>query len=229
MTAPPTAPWPNCSPPRQQGESAEPITRAFLDAIRDRDGRVKAFLHVDEAAALEQARAVDAKRKNGRPLGPLAGMPVAVKDVLCTKGVTTTCGSKMLQNFKPPYDAHVITRVEDRRRRPDRQDEHGRVRDGLVHREQRLPGHPQSVGPGPHPRRLVRRVGGGRRGRRGPARPRHRHRRLDPPTGQLLRRRRPQADLWPRVALRPGRVRQFARPGRPVRHGPSPTPPGCWK
>jgi aspartyl-tRNA(Asn)/glutamyl-tRNA(Gln) amidotransferase subunit A len=96
-----------------QGESAESITRAFLDAIRRRDPKVKAFLHVDEAAALEQARAVDAKRKAGAPLGPLAGVPVAVKDVLCTAGVPTTCGSRMLQHFRPPYDAHVITALKN--------------------------------------------------------------------------------------------------------------------
>ncbi len=97
---------------QNQGESAEAITRAYLDAIRLRDGRVQAFLHVDEAAALEQARAVDKKRKDGSALGPLAGVPVAIKDVLCTKGVITTCGSKMLQNFKPPYDAHVVSALK---------------------------------------------------------------------------------------------------------------------
>jgi aspartyl-tRNA(Asn)/glutamyl-tRNA(Gln) amidotransferase subunit A len=96
-----------------QGESAEAITRSYLDAIRRHDGQVKAFLHVDEAAALEQARAVDARRKTGQTLGPLAGVPVAVKDVLCTKGAITTCGSKMLSNFKPPYDAHVITALRN--------------------------------------------------------------------------------------------------------------------
>jgi aspartyl-tRNA(Asn)/glutamyl-tRNA(Gln) amidotransferase subunit A len=95
-----------------QGESAEAITRAYLGAIRSRDGRIKAFLHVDEAAALDQARAVDAKRSAGQPLGPLAGVPVAIKDVLCTTGQTTTCGSKMLQPFKPPYDAHVISALK---------------------------------------------------------------------------------------------------------------------
>jgi aspartyl-tRNA(Asn)/glutamyl-tRNA(Gln) amidotransferase subunit A len=98
---------------QSQGESAESITRAFLDAIRATDARVNAFLHADEAGALDQARAVDAKRKKGKALGPLAGIPVAVKDVLCTRGVTTTCGSKMLQDFKPPFDAHVVTALKE--------------------------------------------------------------------------------------------------------------------
>src|SRR5262245_35908407 len=94
-----------------QGESAESITRSFLDAITRRDQRVRAFLHVDEAAALAHARAVDAKRERGDRLGALAGIPIALKDVLCTRGTPTTCASKMLQNFIPPYDAHVIERL----------------------------------------------------------------------------------------------------------------------
>src|SRR5262245_19790266 len=95
-----------------QGETAESITQSFLQAIKQRDGKVKAFLHVDEAKALGQARAIDAKRKKGQPLGKLAGVPVAIKDVLCTNGQPTTCGSKILQNFVPPYDAHVITELK---------------------------------------------------------------------------------------------------------------------
>jgi aspartyl-tRNA(Asn)/glutamyl-tRNA(Gln) amidotransferase subunit A len=91
--------------------SAETVTRSYLDAIRQRDPQVKAFLHVDEADALEQARAVDRRRKNGDHLGPLAGVPIAVKDVLCTRGQPTTCASKILQKFIPPYDAHVITKL----------------------------------------------------------------------------------------------------------------------
>jgi aspartyl-tRNA(Asn)/glutamyl-tRNA(Gln) amidotransferase subunit A len=97
---------------QRQGESAEAITRSFLDVIHARDDRLKAFLRVDDAAALEQARAVDEKRKVGDRLGPLAGIPIAVKDVLCTRGITATCGSKMLRDFKPPYDAHVITALK---------------------------------------------------------------------------------------------------------------------
>jgi aspartyl-tRNA(Asn)/glutamyl-tRNA(Gln) amidotransferase subunit A len=93
--------------------TSESLTNACLKAIRERDPRIKAFLHVDESAALEQARAVDAKRKAGANLGRLAGVPIAIKDVLCTRGSPTTCGSKILQNFVPPYDAHVITRLKD--------------------------------------------------------------------------------------------------------------------
>jgi aspartyl-tRNA(Asn)/glutamyl-tRNA(Gln) amidotransferase subunit A len=97
----------------ERGEtSSEEVTAAFLRAIRERDGRVKAFLHVDEAAALEQARAIDGRRQKGEALGALAGIPVAVKDVLCTAGRPTTCASRILQNFIPPYDAHVVARLK---------------------------------------------------------------------------------------------------------------------
>jgi aspartyl-tRNA(Asn)/glutamyl-tRNA(Gln) amidotransferase subunit A len=91
--------------------TSEALARMYLDSIRQRDPKIKAFLHVDEQSALEQARAVDAKREAGMPLGPLAGLPVAIKDVLCTRGQRTTCGSKILEGFIPPYDAHVITRL----------------------------------------------------------------------------------------------------------------------
>ncbi|HWY87850.1 MAG TPA: Asp-tRNA(Asn)/Glu-tRNA(Gln) amidotransferase subunit GatA [Gemmataceae bacterium] len=93
--------------------TAETITAAYLDNIRRTDGRVRAFLHIDEDIALASARAVDAKRKKGEKLGALAGVPVAIKDVLCIAGRPTTCGSKILRNFLPPYDAHVITRLKE--------------------------------------------------------------------------------------------------------------------
>jgi aspartyl-tRNA(Asn)/glutamyl-tRNA(Gln) amidotransferase subunit A len=90
---------------------AESLTGQFLKAIRQREPQVRAFLHVDEADALAQARAVDAKRRRGEPVGPLGGLPVAIKDVLCVKGQPTTCGSNILQNYRPPYDAHVVERL----------------------------------------------------------------------------------------------------------------------
>jgi aspartyl-tRNA(Asn)/glutamyl-tRNA(Gln) amidotransferase subunit A len=93
--------------------SAVETTTAYLDAIALNDPRVKAFLHVDWDDAIAQARAVDQKRTEGKPLGMLAGLPVAVKDVICTQGRPTTCASRMLKGFVPPYDAHVVTRLKE--------------------------------------------------------------------------------------------------------------------
>src|ERR1700683_3932919 len=92
--------------------TSEALTQEFIAAIRRRDSGVRAFLHVDEANALEQARAVDNERNSGAELGSLAGMPVAIKDVLCVTGQPTTCGSKILEKFVPPYDAHVVRRLK---------------------------------------------------------------------------------------------------------------------
>lgn len=92
--------------------SAVEITTAYLDVITQRDQEIGAFLHVDRTAALAQAENIDSRRSAGEFLGKLAGLPIAVKDVLCTKGVPTTCASRMLQNFVPPYDAHVIERLK---------------------------------------------------------------------------------------------------------------------
>jgi aspartyl-tRNA(Asn)/glutamyl-tRNA(Gln) amidotransferase subunit A len=92
--------------------SSESLTSQFLTAIQEREPKVRAFLSVDKERALSQARAVDQKRKHGQSLGALAGLPVAIKDVLCTAGQTTTCASRILEKFVPPYDAHVVTRLK---------------------------------------------------------------------------------------------------------------------
>ena len=80
-------------------------------AVVDKD--VHAFLHLDKEGALAQAESIDKKRAAGEKLSPLAGVPLALKDVLVQKGVPTTCGSKMLEGWRPPYDATVVTKLKD--------------------------------------------------------------------------------------------------------------------
>ncbi len=91
--------------------TASEITQAHLDRINRVDPLVNAFLSVDEQGAMSQASEIDAKRAAGKPLGPLAGVPVALKDVLTQKGRPTTCGSKILENWQPPYDATVVKKL----------------------------------------------------------------------------------------------------------------------
>ncbi|CAB4690184.1 unannotated protein [freshwater metagenome] len=93
--------------------SSEALTQAHLDRIADVDAQVHAFLHVDTDGALSQARAVDAARAKGEKLSPLAGVPLALKDVMVQKGVPTTCGSKILEGWRPPYDATVVTKLKN--------------------------------------------------------------------------------------------------------------------
>ena len=93
--------------------SAVEVTQAHLDRITAVDGAVHAFLHVDTEDALAAAAAVDAKKQSGAPLGPLAGVPLALKDILAMKGKPTTCGSRMLEGWLPPYDATVVSRLRE--------------------------------------------------------------------------------------------------------------------
>jgi aspartyl-tRNA(Asn)/glutamyl-tRNA(Gln) amidotransferase subunit A len=93
--------------------SAVEVTQAHLSRIAATDAVIHAFLHVDDEGALAAARAVDARRAAGEPLGPLAGVPLALKDVFATRGVPTTCGSRILQGWIPPYDATVTARLRD--------------------------------------------------------------------------------------------------------------------
>jgi len=93
-----------------ESSSAE-AAQAYLERIEALDPQVRAFLTVTRDQALTQAAAADVRLKARKPLGPLDGIPIALKDVLCTRGIRTTCGSKILERFVPPYDATVVERL----------------------------------------------------------------------------------------------------------------------
>lgn len=94
---------------RTGSHTARDIAQKTLAHIRRTD--VNAFITLDEEGALKAADAVDQKAAAGVPLGPLAGIPIALKDTLCTQGLRTTCASKILANFIPPYDATAVSRL----------------------------------------------------------------------------------------------------------------------
>lgn len=98
---------------RNRDLSAVELTRAVLDRIDAVEDAIGAYVTVTREEALRQAEAIDQKRAAGEELGPLAGIPVALKDNLSTRGVRTTCSSKMLADFVPPYDATAVRKVYD--------------------------------------------------------------------------------------------------------------------
>lgn len=91
--------------------TAEAVVEERLQRI-DAGRALGAVLHVDRERALARARAIDLRRRRGEPLGALAGVPVGVKDNICTRGIPTTCGSRMLEGWRPPYDATAVHRLE---------------------------------------------------------------------------------------------------------------------
>ncbi|MEZ4871397.1 MAG: Asp-tRNA(Asn)/Glu-tRNA(Gln) amidotransferase subunit GatA [Bdellovibrionales bacterium] len=96
-----------------EGEiSCEAVTAAYLGQIKKLNDDLNAFITVNDNA-LERAHELDKKHKSGEDLGPLGGLPIAIKDLLCTRGIRTTAGSKILENFVPPYSSTVTSRLEE--------------------------------------------------------------------------------------------------------------------
>ena len=87
------------------------ITKAYVDRINDKEKEVGAFVTELSSEALEEAKKIDEKRNNGEKLSGYAGIPIGIKDNMCTKGTKTTCASRMLENFISPYDATVVNKV----------------------------------------------------------------------------------------------------------------------
>ncbi|MGI6114450.1 MAG: Asp-tRNA(Asn)/Glu-tRNA(Gln) amidotransferase subunit GatA [Mahellales bacterium] len=96
---------------RNKTISCQELTQACLDRIEEVEPRVNGYITITHETALKQAKAVDEKINKGEPLPDLAGIPMALKDNICTKDILTTCASKMLENFRPPYNATVSEKL----------------------------------------------------------------------------------------------------------------------
>jgi len=88
------------------------LVEACVERTRELNPKLNAFVNLDDEAALTRADQIDGRRSAGESLGVLGGLPLALKDNICCTGVPTTCGSRMLESFRPPYDAHVVERIE---------------------------------------------------------------------------------------------------------------------
>nr|WP_276576504.1 Asp-tRNA(Asn)/Glu-tRNA(Gln) amidotransferase subunit GatA [Caldicoprobacter algeriensis] len=93
--------------------SVPELTRYMLDRIESLDSKLECYITVTEKQAMEQAEKVQKMIDEGTLNSPLAGIPMGIKDNICTRGIPTTCASKMLSNFVPPYDAHVVKKLYD--------------------------------------------------------------------------------------------------------------------
>lgn len=93
--------------------SCEEVVSYYIKNIKEKEESIKAFISLQEEKALKKAKELDEKIAKGEKVGKLSGIPIAIKDNLCTNGVATTCASKMLEDFIPPYDATVIKKLQE--------------------------------------------------------------------------------------------------------------------
>ncbi|HOF02461.1 MAG TPA: Asp-tRNA(Asn)/Glu-tRNA(Gln) amidotransferase subunit GatA [Atribacterota bacterium] len=98
---------------RKREISVEQTVKDILKQIDRLEQTLKAYLYINREGALQEAKAIDKKISSGEDIPPLAGLPIAIKDNICTKGIETTCASKMLKGFIPPYDATVIKKIKE--------------------------------------------------------------------------------------------------------------------
>ncbi len=196
---------------RARKASSVELTTAALARIDRYNPEWRAFLTVTGERALEQARRADDELAAGKDRGPLHGIPVAVKDLFLTRGVTTTGGSRIYENFVPDHDAAVVEKLAGGRRRDAGQAQHARtgLRDHV--REPTLRRGTQPLERAAFAGGIQRRVGRGRRRPDGVCGDGQRYRRVDPHPGGILRGHRAQADL---------------RAGQPVRSAAA--RPGAW-
>ena len=117
--------------------SSVDLTKACLERVRQVEDRVKSFLTITEELALSQAEEADRVLAEGRA-SPLTGIPVQIKDLISTKGIPTTCGSRMLEGYVPPYNATAVSRLLERGAVILGKGQHGRVWHGLFLRALRL-------------------------------------------------------------------------------------------
>ena len=171
------------------------LTRAALDRLHATQDQTNAFIAVLEDEALAAAKTAERAIARGGYRGGLHGVPVSIKDIYDLKGHVTTCGSAVLQDNVAGEDAFSVARLKQAGAVIIGQGEHDRVRRRA--RQPRLRPGPQSLGPRAQRRPLEQRFGGQPRRRRRLRLAGHRHRRLDPAPGGLLRLCRHQADLWP--------------------------------
>jgi aspartyl-tRNA(Asn)/glutamyl-tRNA(Gln) amidotransferase subunit A len=188
--------------------SSTEVTKHLLARVASHE-HLGAWLSVDGDAALARAQAAD-QRRSGGDAGPLLGVPLAHKDIFVTRDLPTTAGSKMLEGYRSPFDATVVSKLAQA----------GTVTLGKLNCDEFAMGSSNensAFGPAKNPWDTSRVPGGSSGGSDGAGHHRHGHRRIDPPAGQLLGHHRHQADIWRVFALRNDRLRVQPRPGRPPR------------